>query len=779
MEEGRLLDSWKAIAAYLGRDVRTCQRWERELGLPVHRLDGSPKARIYAYRDELDRWLAEKLHEGSAAETGLVKFARSRGSGGRLARTGRLAAVIALPAIVAIGVILFRADRTRREVVQNPAFDQPTLAVLAFENHTGDSGLDHWRDGIACLLGATLSQSKFIRVVPDDEVYSALRKFGLTLAPRYSSEEIRKIASRCRATHVLSGGYVREGENIVVTAMLERPSTRETPVALRIEANGEKGVIPTIDDLARRVMTLMNFSAVQIAHDLPKEAGQVTTAVPQALNYYLEGMRHWNRPDEAVQARECFEKAVDVDPEFAMAFQALSSVHAAFRDIANSRRCLEKALALKARLPENERLIIEARALLDDQENDKAAEVLARLLTAYPANALGRQLLARVYARRGDLDKVIHEYAILYRLTPTAANAGDLGRYQMRKGMYQDAERVCLSFLREVEDAAPLRELLGLNYLCRRQFDRALAETEEAYRQNAHFNGHEATGEVLLCKDDLGAADKACDLETEACWYHWHVCLVRGRFAEAVDWARRNLKESQWDLNVRTNVFGALPFVLEKAGRYGEALEAMDVAEKEAVSTQSPWLLGTLSLAETSLIIKAKIQVERGSVGDAEKTAETLRETIAKTSKPEELVWFGYLTGLIDMARKNYRAAISHLRDAIRNLYCENGAYHDPHALLFDGLARAYLESGDLNSAREEYSRITLLTSGRLSHGDVYSRAYYMLGKIDERRGDRRRAVDEYRKFLELWKDADPGLPEVADAAKALAGLEASRTNAP
>jgi len=51
------LDSWKAIAAFLGRDERTVNRWEKELGLPVHRLPGT-KGRVYAYIDELTRWLA-------------------------------------------------------------------------------------------------------------------------------------------------------------------------------------------------------------------------------------------------------------------------------------------------------------------------------------------------------------------------------------------------------------------------------------------------------------------------------------------------------------------------------------------------------------------------------------------------------------------------------------------------------------------------------------------------------------------------------------------------
>jgi len=65
-DRGGILESWKEIAAHLKRNVRTCQLWERDHGLPIHRLDGSPKARVFAYPGELDRWFEEKLHEHDA-----------------------------------------------------------------------------------------------------------------------------------------------------------------------------------------------------------------------------------------------------------------------------------------------------------------------------------------------------------------------------------------------------------------------------------------------------------------------------------------------------------------------------------------------------------------------------------------------------------------------------------------------------------------------------------------------------------------------------------------
>ena len=98
MSGREVLDSWKDVAAYLRRDVRTCQTWEKELGLPVHRLNGSPKARVFAYSDEIDRWMQEKLREREAGEASV-----------RRARVGRaLTAATALFLLAVAGFVSWR-----------------------------------------------------------------------------------------------------------------------------------------------------------------------------------------------------------------------------------------------------------------------------------------------------------------------------------------------------------------------------------------------------------------------------------------------------------------------------------------------------------------------------------------------------------------------------------------------------------------------------------------------------------------------------------------------
>ena len=79
MSDGNLLSSWKEIAAYLGCDIKTCGRWEKESGLPIRRISpGSKRSRVFAYQSDLDRWLTERNFLASPAAHGPARTAKRR-----------------------------------------------------------------------------------------------------------------------------------------------------------------------------------------------------------------------------------------------------------------------------------------------------------------------------------------------------------------------------------------------------------------------------------------------------------------------------------------------------------------------------------------------------------------------------------------------------------------------------------------------------------------------------------------------------------------------------
>jgi tetratricopeptide (TPR) repeat protein len=223
---------------------------------------------------------------------------------------------------------------------------------------------------------------------------------------------------------------------------------------------------------------------------------------------------------------------------------------------------------------------------------------------------------------------------------------------------------------------------------------------------------------------------------------------VQGRFAECEDL----LKDANLDLG----------YVYLRTGNLEKALkEAKKYPERRLI----PYVEGVT-------------YTEMGSLDKAQEAAQALAEIMEKEYEKSRFTllekFHKNLEGRIELGRKNFPEAIILFEEALSLLREESflaaggGARH---AFFFEPLARAYYKSGDLGKAADIYSKITELTLGRLYYGDIYAKSFYMLGKIYEEQGDKTKAIANYEKFLDIWKDADPGIEQVEDAKKRLAAL--------
>jgi len=150
-------------------------------------------------------------------------------------------------------------------------------------------------------------------------------------------------------------------------------------------------------------------------------------------------------------------------------------------------------------------------------------------------------------------------------------------------------------------------------------------------------------------------------------------------------------------------------------------------------------------------------------MAEALRIADELKQMIEKGMNRKEMRLHHHLIGMVELEKENFSKAAENFKDA---LSLES---YDPltwSATFIDSLAFAYYRAGDLDKALEEYERLTSLTTGRIDDGHIYAKSYYMLGKIYEKKGQKAKAIEHYDKFLDLWKDADPGVPEVEDARK-------------
>ena len=197
-------------------------------------------------------------------------------------------------------------------------------------------------------------------------------------------------------------------------------------------------------------------------------------------------------------------------------------------------------------------------------------------------------------------------------------------------------------------------------------------------------------------------------------------------------------------------------------GNYDFVLEEINKVWESAVEDED------LVFQRLLLHEKGLLDLEMKSIGEAQRTADKLKQII-EDGLNKRIIWLHHhLLGKIGLKKGNYSKAIDLFKEALP-LLAADGSFN---IILAESLATAYYRAEDLDRARTEYERIISLNLGRLNYGDIYAKSFYMLGKIHEQQGNTAKAIEHYEKFLSLWKDADPGIAEVDETKMRLAELK-------
>jgi tetratricopeptide (TPR) repeat protein len=137
--------------------------------------------------------------------------------------------------------------------------------------------------------------------------------------------------------------------------------------------------------------------------------------------------------------------------------------------------------------------------------------------------------------------------------------------------------------------------------------------------------------------------------------------------------------------------------------------------------------------------------------------------------------YYAYLNGEISLSERKPQEAISILEkrplSSSPNYEYASFLISQNFPFLKDVLARAYEKNGEIDKAILEYERLTKFDPKNLEHFLIHPKYYYRLAKLYEKKGLKAKARENYQRFLDLWKDADPGQPEVEDAKARLAAL--------
>jgi tetratricopeptide (TPR) repeat protein len=474
-----------------------------------------------------------------------------------------------------------------------------------------------------------------------------------------------------------------------------------------------------VDELTVKIKTNLRLTEEQIASDFDKEVGEITTSSTEAFRYYSEA-RMYHRRSRPNPAIESYEKAIELDPEFAMAYRGMAAAYSNRRGGSSKTRVYaQKAFDLRHRVSIRERNLIEIYYFYqNDQTRDKAIETCLNLLEFYPDEPLGYSYLGLIYAGKEEWEKSRENHEAAFRIQNDPLHLSNLIYVCEALGLYDKAINLCEDYLKDDSKEAKIHLMLARIYLIQGEYELSLAELETLLSLDPDYNtNYRWRGHIYLLNDDFVQAEKEYNKikNGDSGFNLTNLNISRGILKKPRDRANQVFSNLNFDINADQTFFKGLNY------------------------------LGNKSIAE------------------AERIADELMESKANGMKRRRLRYHNYLQGLIQIEKDKFREAIPYLEEVESSLSFQNRVRRF-HAFFMEPLAFAYYKSGNLNKAIQQYGKIISLTIGRLNYGDIYAKSYYMLGKIYEEQGNTAKAIEHYEKFLDLWKDADPGIAEVSDA---------------
>jgi tetratricopeptide (TPR) repeat protein/tRNA A-37 threonylcarbamoyl transferase component Bud32 len=675
--------------------------------------------------------------------------------------------------VIVAAVFLFLLPSKKAAVV--PAGGKPKLAVVHFRNMTGDPKMDIWKEGLPNLLIYDMSQSAAVDVVGDDRMRSCLTRKNLLQTESYTAENLAEVASDTGATHVVSGFLTKAGEELRIDVSIQDMKKNSSLGSEEVKGTGEQSLFAMIDELKAKIKSRFGQSGAEPLLEKGLDIGRITTSSPEAFKLYIEGRKYYHQ-GATRQALSFLEDAVKIDPGFAMAYRAMSVAYDALGDKAKGLECVKKAMELSDRLSEREKNVIQLTYYLKSEETyPKVLELGERLLKLNPNDIYANECLNRVYAFCGDWEKAVH----FGELSLKGNNDHWPDYYYLayayaKLGRYDKAREAVLAYVPVGGDSAAIHSELVTYDTIEGKYDQALAEVDKAIALNPTSA---SKGAIWFLQGEWDKAEKECqrylampEVDNQLTARYWLEITYRteGKFRQALEEARLryDLAKKQNSMSDMALSHWQIAYDLEQLGEHAQALnEARSLREFVDKNNVVPYTFWARFLT-------VMISAAQKDFSTAQKAVDEFRSMAAARLTTKQWIFAAdAFQGYLEIERGNNAKAVMDLEKALGG-WPAQADNPDNRSWPVYYLGLAHFRAKDMEKARRAFTEVIGMTVGRMTYGEQYARSFYMLGQIFEKIGDKAGAIANYSKFLDLWKDADPGLPEVADAKSRLAGLK-------
>jgi eukaryotic-like serine/threonine-protein kinase len=640
-------------------------------------------------------------------------------------KTWKIAVPVLLIALFVAGGLYYRSHQQSKRLT-----DKDTIVLSDFANSTGDAVFD---DTLKTALSVSLRQSPFLNVLTDSQVAKTLQQMTQPAGRKLTPELARELCQRAGSKAYLAGAIGRLGSEYVVGLKAVNCSNGNTLAEEQVTAASKEKVLDSLGGAASKLRTELGESLATVQKfDAPLE--QATTFSLDALNAYGLALSTWDKKGDR-DSLPIFKKAIELDPNFAMAYGALATINHNLGDSELARENATKAYELRDRVTEAEREAIEARYYLYvTGDLEKAAEVYAVAAQNYPDSAGAYNHLAN--------------------------NEEELGRYQqsvqdLRKALLLDPSRastyanlaVGLLALNQVEEASAVLA----------EADKRGLQTDvllQAHYWIAFLHNDEKEMERLVQRSSDLPGAQAILLSEQS-----NTAAYYGHFEKAREFSRaaENLMERDGNKELAANYLVQAAVRESEVGEFARAQQYISQAQK-------------LSHGQDVATLTAVALVQIGSVNQAEALCHELDKQWPEGTIVQKY-WLPAIRAQIDLRQARPSKAIDDLGVATAIEFANPGSTAVPTLYPAYVRAQAYLAMGDGPKAATEFRKLTD-RPGLVLNYPLGALAHLGLARAYKSSGDLQNSRQAYLDFLSLWKDSHPDIPILKQAKAEYAKLQ-------
>ena len=626
------------------------------------------------------------------------------------------AAVLAL--VVIVGGVFYMKHSSQPVLTE-----KDTLLLADFTNTTGDAVFD---GTLKQALAVQLEQSPFLNIFSQERVRETLGFMGRSPDERLTNQLAREVCQRAGVKAMLTGAISTLGSHYVLDLQALNCSTGDSIAHEQAEAESKEGVLKALGKAATSLRGKLGESLSSIQKfDKPLE--EATTSSLEALKTF--NLAETERIKSEVGSIPLYKKAIELDPNFAIASARLAQVYANNSEGEAAMQYIKAAFDRRQRASELEKLYITTRYhFIVTGDLDKQIEALQLWEQSYPRDWSPYLALGSVYDNTGKREQGLQQTLEALRLQP--ANFlpyGNLSIDYLGAGRYDEAKAISEKAIAQKVDQFQVHSTLYLIAFI--QGDPAAMQREVAWSK--------------------GKPEEAFMISTVA-----GVEAFRGHRSKALE-----MYQQVFDSSMRAGFKGGAAQVL-----LAEAGVEMMVGNNAAVPAK---LKQALALSPDK-VVRAVAAYDLACVGQNRDSLTVLSDL--QKEFPEDTVnnaiYGPWLHAVVEMNEDHPAAAID-LLEKVRPY--EFGGYTALWSAYDRG--RAYLKAKKGLEAAAEFQRV-LDHRGIDANGLEYALSYLGLARADVLVGDKAKALTAYQDFFALWKDADPDLPVLKQAKAEYAKLQ-------